>query len=420
MTSQIENNYPDLSCCRVCGLSTLEDFLELGNLYQTGFFPLKDERVKRSALNLSKCSNCGLVQLLNDSPIEELYGSNYGYESNLNSSMRAHLISTAKSLETKFNLTAGDAILDIASNDGTFLSGYTPDLYEIVGIDPLIDHLNDFYPENTLKIKKFFSSTEVNKCIDRKFNLITSFSVFYDLNNPVQFSKDIENLLAPEGVWVLEQSYLPSMFQTLGFDTICHEHLLYLTLSDLENITRRSGLKIFNVLINDVNGGSFQVYVCRSTSKTHQMNPYVQWLLNWEINSGITSLENCIIFSENVKRFKKELRNLLSDFKQNGFSIFGLGASTKGNVLLQYCELSEFVATIGEINPKKFGKVTPGSNIPIVNQKLLLETAEHDMSKSLGIILPWHFRNSITKSAEIYLEKKGSLLLPLPFPTVIN
>jgi 2-polyprenyl-3-methyl-5-hydroxy-6-metoxy-1,4-benzoquinol methylase len=334
--------------------------------------------------------------------------------------MRTHLQSTARYLENKFELKPGDSVLDIASNDGTFLSGYSIGKFDLVGIDPLIEHLNDFYPKQTIKIRDFFSAKEINKNFSKKFKIITSFSVFYDVNHPIQFTKDIEKLLTPDGVWVLEQSYLPSMIQTLGFDTICHEHLLYLTLNDLENITKQAGLKIFNVKLNKVNGGSFQVYVCRSSSTNYETNPYVNWLLNWEIESGITSLESCLEFGRNIKQYRTYLRNLLFNFKKNKFKIFGLGASTKGNVLIQYCGLSEFISEIGEINPKKFGKVTPGTGIPIVNQKNYFDSSELNFSNHLGVILPWHFENSILNSAENYLSKNGNLLLPLPFPTIIS
>jgi hypothetical protein len=248
---------------------------------------------------------------------------------------------------------------------------------------------------------------------------VTSFSVFYDLDDPIRFAQDVENILEDDGVWILEQSYLPMMINSLGFDTICHEHLLYLSLNDFDQIFKQAGLQIFAAKMNDVNGGSIQLYVKKASNRNYIVSPYVDWLLQWEKDSGVISFENCQLFAKSVKVHSIKLRNLIESHKNLGYYIFGLGASTKGNVLLQYCNLGELIEEIGEINPKKFGKVTPGTNIPIVNQDKMLGTENSNTSMQLGIVIPWHFRNSIKNSAEHYLSKGGSLLVPLPFPEII-
>jgi len=406
------------SFCRFCSQNTIKSFLNLGDMHLTGYFPDIDVEIPKKPLNLGKCESCGLVQLVDRSSISELYGKEYGYESNLNSSMKNHLQKTAQYLEKRFNLTLNDYVLDIASNDGTLLSGYRK-VKEITGIDPIVDYLNNHYPESSIKISSFFSAEAVQERIIHKFKMITSFSVFYDLDDPIRFAIDVEKLLTPDGVWVLEQSYLPSMFNTLGFDTICHEHLLYLTLTDLHNIAQSAGLKIFDVRLNEVNGGSFQVYVCKADNKILSINPFVKWLINWEKESEVASFENCLIFASNVQKFAQDFRKLLQSYKDSDFHIFGLGASTKGNVLLQFCGLGDLLVDIGEINPKKFNKYTPGTKIKIINEEKYLGKIASDMSKHLGVILPWHFKNSIKISAEDYLKNGGILLAPLPFPTIV-
>jgi hypothetical protein len=418
MESTLTESEKQQSNCRSCLTGTIKSFLNLGDMHLTGYFPEINIDIPKQPLDLGKCDSCGLVQLVDRLSITELYGKEYGYESNLNESMKTHLQSTARYLEDRFNLNENDHILDIASNDGTLLSGYK-NSSKLFGVDPIIVYLNDHYPESAVKVSSFFSKEAIEEYNKNKFKLITSFSVYYDLDDPVKFALDIENVLTDDGVWVLEQSYLPSMFNTLGFDTICHEHLLYLTLTDLDNIFQKSGLKIFDVKINEVNGGSFQVYVCKIKNTSLIINPYVNWLINWEKNSKITSYENCLVFALNIKKFASELRGLLRGYKDKNYFIFGLGASTKGNVLLQYCNLEDFIVEIGEINPKKFGKYTPGTKIPIIDESKLLNSVDFKASHSLGIILPWHFKNSIKKSATQYLNKGGSLLVPLPFPSVI-
>lgn len=419
MGSDLAESKNPSTYCRSCTEGVIKSFLDLGELYLTGYFPEIDTEIPKQALNLGKCDSCGLVQLVDKTPIAGLYGEEYGYESNLNDSMKTHLQNTASNLETRFNLNENDFVLDIASNDGTLLSGYKKSK-KLFGIDPIIMYLNNHYPVSATKISSFFSKEALQQYTQNKFKLITSFSVYYDLEDPVQFALDIENVLTEDGVWVLEQSYLPSMFDTLGFDTICHEHLLYFTLTDLYNIFQKSGLKIFDVRINEVNGGSFQVYVCKNTNVLLKVNPYVDWLLRWEKNSKVTSYENCLVFASNVRKFSVEFRELLQKYKDENYQIFGLGASTKGNVLLQYCNLGGIIEEIGEINPKKFDKYTPGSRIKIVNETKYLGKTGTKNSKYLGVILPWHFKNSIKKSASEYLSNGGTLMVPLPFPMVIS
>lgn len=407
------------SDCRFCGNSTLVKLLDLGNLYLTGQFPDINENVSSESLVLSQCSKCGLVQLFNRLPVEDLYKPGYGYESHLNSGMKSHLISSAQKFEEKFGLSDGDYVCDIASNDGTLLSGYARKNITKIGIDPLISEFKDNYPVNSIKIIEFFSASAYFQRVKSKCKIVTSFSVFYDLDDPVKFARDVCSILHDDGVWILEQSYLPLMLDTNGFDTICHEHLLYLKLIDLRNIFEKSGLEIFDFKINDINGGSIQVFVQKSDVKKHKVEPIVDWQIDWEklnLLEDNTRIQN---FVSSVKDLKLSLNKLLLAYKNAGYSIFGLGASTKGNVLLQYCGISsEIIEYIGEINPKKFGKFTPGSQIKIIDQNELIGSNLIDCSNKLGVILPWHFTSSIVKNASEFIDKGGQLLSPLPFPKI--
>jgi len=405
--------------CRICTSQNIESFLDLGVLALTGKYADPGISIDKQPLNLGKCINCGLVQLMDNFINTDLYSAGYGYESHLNNSMKSHLQSTAKYIENRFKPSRNDIIVDVASNDGTLLSGYSIDAKEFIGIDPLINIFANKYPNKAIKINEFFSKEAYFKWTDQKAKIITSFSVFYDLEDPIKFSQHIENILEDDGVWVLEQSYLPKMISSLGFDTICHEHLLYLSLSDFDRIFKQVGLEIFEAKLNDINGGSIQLYVKKLTNSSYTVSPYVAWLLHWENSSGVNSFDNCMIFAKNVKNYAVQLRRIVESYKDLGYFIFGLGASTKGNVLLQYCNLGGLIEEIGEVNPKKFGKVTPGTNIPIVNQDKLIGPQNLDTTNQLGIIIPWHFKNSIKNSAENYLSKGGSLLVPLPFPEII-
>lgn len=406
------------SACRICSSNDLKTHLDFGSLYMTGHFPEPDEEVCKAPLALAKCQDCGLVQLRHSQPIGELYKDGYGYESHLNGSMRRHLTNSAKSFEILQKLVPGDVVIDIASNDGTLLSGYeTPGLV-YVGIDPLINSVSDFYPETSIRIESFFTKEDYFSRMKTQAKIITSFSVFYDLENPCSFMKDIEAVLTNDGIWVLEQSYLPTMISTLGFDTICHEHLLYLTLRDIQNLCEMSGLEIFDVAFNDVNGGSFRVFIQKRFGN-RVISPFVSFVLDREVQLKAIANEGLIRFNEDIESFKQQITSLLSRLKNDGIPIVGLGASTKGNVLLQVCSInSDYLECIGEINRKKFGKVTPGTSIKIVSEE---EALLQSSSSLAALILPWHFRDSIIGKLQNFHFNNLKFILPLPsYPTVIS
>jgi len=332
--------------------------------------------------------------------------------------MQAHLKEVARKLELLLGLRSGDVVVDIASNDGTLLSGFANLGLQLIGIDPLIPFLTDNYPSNSIKIDKFFSKEAYRSVTQKKAKLITSFSVFYDLDDPIRFAHDIFSILADDGLWVLEQSYLPTMVRSLGFDTICHEHLLYLSLNDIQKICNEVGLEIVDFVLNDVNGGSIQIHIQKNRGPKSP-SPYISPFLKFESESRLISNEGLIDFGKQIEVYKNNLLDITKAFKDRGYEIQGLGASTKGNVLLQVCELDKkTISAIGEVNPRKFGRFTPGSAIPIVDENEIFEGVSRDR---LILVLPWHFKESIVKKAKLRRLDNAFLLFPLPFePSVID
>jgi hypothetical protein len=307
-------------------------------------------------------------------------------------------------------------VVDIAANDGFLLQGYSA-IGSYVGIDPLMDNFSDYYPSSTLKIRNFFTSKTYFESTDLKANLVTSLSVLYDINDPVQFAKDVNTILIDEGIWHFEQSYLPLMVETLSYDTICHEHLTYLRLTDINEILARSGFQLLDVSLNAVNGGSVAVTAIKS-NKHVEPNPFVNHLLRFEDNSGFVSGKAIHDFSAKAEQHRQDLRTLLSEYKSGGYTIVGLGASTKGNVLLQWLGLtSNEIQSIGDINPRKFGKQCPGSGIPITSEKEIIELAT---DRTIALVLPWHFREGIVKNCEVFLNKDAKLLFPLPRIEIVS
>jgi len=405
--------------CRFCGKPKIIPVLDLGKLSLTGVFLFKNENVPSADLVLSQCSNCKLVQLQNSYPTELLYSSNYGYESHLNSTMTKHLQSKARILEKKYlDSNAINVVVDIASNDGTFLSGFESDSILKIGIDPLINIVGDYYPTNCIKIADYFSTKTYWKNCSFSANIVTSMSVIYDLEDPVKFAQEVSEILSEGGIWHFEQSYLPLMVESTSYDTICHEHLLYLTLHDIQFMLKKAGMKLIDVTLNSINGGSIAVTAKKSSAVVEFSDPFIDFLLERERFLGFqdgTALSGFVVKSYT---HRQELRKLILDYRNSGYRIIGLGASTKGNVLLQWAGLnSQLIEEIGDVNPKKFGKVTPGTNIPIVPETEALQTTGR---KTIALVLPWHFRANILERSEIFLSNGGKLLFPLPNIEVVS
>ncbi len=396
--------------CRICKTNTLEEVINLGNMFLSGRFPNKSESVNSYQVALTKCSSCNLVQLGHEYPLVEMYGDFYGYESSLNPSMVEHLKANISNLQNF--LSKDGKVLDIGSNDGTSLSFY-PDNVEKIGVDPSGKRFVDKYPFNSILIPEFFDEEIVIKFNQSKkyFDIITSFAMFYDLPDPLKFAANIEKLLSNEGVWCLEQSYLPSMIKQNAFDTICHEHIEYYSFSDLKKIFDKVGLKALDVTLNETNGGSFKVLCCKKSSK-HKPNLTVDEIINYE-NLFFSNKNIFEDFKTRIENLKFDLREIIIELKNKGKKVYGLGASTKGNILLQYFDLDKnLIDAIGEVNKSKFGKFTPGTDIPIVDQKEILQE-----KNSCFIVLPWHFA-SFFKTSKIF--KDVHMIFPLPQIEIIN
>lgn len=397
-----------VTACRICGNEQLETVLDLGQQALTGVFPKPGVAVEGGPLVLVKCHGregcCGLVQLGHTYDLGELYGDNYGYRSGLNASMVRHLGEKVRWLQSRRPLQPGDLVLDIGSNDGTTL-GHYPDTVERLGIDPTTEKFRKFHPPGIRAVADFFSAASFKKIAgDRKARIVTSISMFYDLPAPMDFVRDVAASLADDGVWHLEQSYLPLMLDTVSYDTVCHEHLEFYGLTQLQWMTSRAGLRITEVQLNDVNGGSFAVTVEKGVGDA----PIVAELLAKE--ARLASLETWREFAATVARHRVELPALLRKLKAEGKRVIGLGASTKGNVTLQYCGITpELMEAVAEVNPDKFGCVTPGTQIPIIS-----EADARARKPDVLLVLPWHFRKTFVEREKAFLAGGGRLLFPLP------
>jgi NDP-4-keto-2,6-dideoxyhexose 3-C-methyltransferase len=409
--------YKEVADCRLCMGTKLVDVLDLGEQALTGVFPKSStEFVPSGPLRLCKCETCDLVQLRHNYDLGQLYGENYGYRSGLNQSMVQHLQKKVARIRSIVELKDGDLIVDIGSNDSTTLQAY-PSSLTLVGVDPSGPKFKSYYPAHVRLIPDFFSAHLMQEAYPgRRAKVITSIAMFYDLERPQSFVDEVASLLDEQGVWVFEQSYLPLMLESNSYDTACHEHLEYYALHQIKRMTDRAGLKIVDIEFNDINGGSFSVAAAKREAKYPEASALIASTLANENRLGLSSTETYRNFARTAADHREHLVRYLNQLKESGKKVIGYGASTKGNVLIQYCGLdASLVSCIAEVNQDKFGAFTPGSRIPIVS-----EADARAMKPDYFMVFPWHFRAGILKREQSFLAAGGKFIFPLPSVDVVS
>lgn len=405
-------SYDEIKECRVGQSKHLLSVLNLGFQTLTGVFPKNaQEKVTKGPLELVWCPESGLLQLKHTYSSSEMYGDNYGYRSGLNQSMVNHLTDKVAYLERLVPLQTGDVVVDIGSNDATTLKAYQTKGLRRIGIDPTGKKFAEYYPADIALVPDFFSSDAYRSVEKKPARIVTSIAMFYDLDAPIAFSKQIESVLAEDGIWHFEQSYMPSMLRMNSYDTICHEHLEYYSLAVVKTILEKSGMRLVDVAMNAVNGGSFAVTAAKASNKTIKSNDAViNWLLDQEDRMGLNTPRPYRDFEERVFRHRDDLTRLIRALNADGKKVLGYGASTKGNVVLQFCGLTATdIPAIAEVNQEKFGKVTPGTHIPIIS-----EADAKAMKPDYFLVLPWHFKDGILRREKEYLASGGKFIFPFP------
>ena len=404
--------YREITQCRVSGSKDLVSVLNLGHQVLTGVFPKSaSEQITRGPLELVWCPDGGLLQLRHTYEASEMYGENYGYRSGLNQSMVSHLTEKVRYLERMVPLKAGDRVVDIGSNDATTLKAYSAAGIKRIGIDPTGRKFAQYYTDEIKLVPDFFSASAYRSVESGPARIVTSIAMFYDLDSPVEFAKQIASILADDGVWHFEQSYMPSMLRLNSYDTICHEHLEYYSLGVVKTILDKAGLKIVDVVMNAINGGSFAVTAVKAGNRSVAQNSAViDWLLEQEDRMGLGTPRPYRDFEERVFRHRDDLTRLIRALTADGKKVLGYGASTKGNVVLQFCGLTnKDILAIADVNPDKFGCVTPGTHIPII-----AEQEARAMKPDYFLVLPWHFKDGILRREKDYLANGGKMIFPFP------
>jgi len=405
-------NYKEIISCRLCNSDKLINIVDLGSQYiQHSFIhPVKSVGIaQKYPTQLVRCKNCGLVQLKHTVNRDILY-SVYWYRSGTNNTMKKHLKDMVKEIMGIVKVKR-PKILDIGCNDGTMLTMFPTDTKK-VGIDP--SDISQGEPSDFKLISDFFPSKKLS---DKKFDIITSIAMFYDVDDPVFFAKEVKKLLTKNGVWVVEVAYLPTMLKNNSYDTICHEHLLYFHLEALEKIATLAGLKIVKADLNNINGGSIRCYLTlKNTNKYNNISSQISQIRQEEKDAKLSNQKIYSDFKKNIANSKKVLLKLLEKLNKENKIIHIYGASTKGNTILQYCGIGrDLIQFAADKNPEKWGAKTPGSEITIISEK-----ESRRKKPDYFLVLPWSFKNEFLLREKKLLDAGTGMIFPLPEVEIIN
>lgn len=405
--------------CRSCGSTNLTNILSLGLQYPSNFIELNSISDKREQIPLElifcEKKDCGLLQLKHTASRESLY-KKYWFRSGLNEKMVEALKDITKSVEKLISLSEIDIVLDIGCNDGTLLRSYQSKV-RLVGFEPASNLVDEAKEGTDLIINNFFSFYEfVQHFPNERIKVITSIAMFYDLEDPNSFVSDIVNCLDQDGIWVIQMAYLIPMLELNAFDNIVHEHLEYWSLKSLKRLLEEHDLEIFDVELNDVYGGSFRIFV--KTKKNDKLNIQnsVDEFLKKEDEFGLEKKETYLNFANRVNSLKNKLNDFIKKEISNGKLIYAYGASTKGNTLLQFYNLNnKLISKAADRDSKKFGKMTVGSNIPVIS-----EEQARDEKPDYFLVLPWHLVDFFKERENEFLNNGGKFIVPLPDFKIIS
>ena len=402
--------------CRNCNSKKLLKLFTLGKMSFTGKFAKNSKiDIPKAVVSLLICKVCKLVQLDRNFNPRYLYDKGYGYRTGINFTMTKHVKDVVIESVKLVNLKKNDAVLDIASNDGTLLNFYNKNTFT-VGIDPLIKNFKSCYKNINYGISDFFSFGAIRrKKIKKKFRVITALSMFYDLHNPNKFLQDIKKILDSDGVFILEHADLLSIIKNCQFDTICHEHLEYYSSKVIIELMKKNDLRVFNIKPNSINGGSMRYFICHEYSKYKNNYKNINMIINEETRLKLDKSKTFYNFFKLISNQKKKLVKLVNKIVKKKEIIHGYGASTKGNVLLQYFKISnKKIRYIADRNPQKFNLYTPGTKIKIVS-----EAFSRACKPNYYLVLPWHFKKEIVSREKNTIKRGSKFIFPLPKMKII-
>lgn len=404
-------NYTLITRCRVCGSKKLTRVVRIKSQYIASTFVKTNKDNPKSKIKIPMtallCEKCGLVQLKETVEPDLLYAQ-YFYRSHVTKTMSRDLKTVVDDALSRVKVKKGDAVLDIGCNDGTMIAMF-PDSVKRVGIDPAKNIDWSHLDKSITIVNDYFPSEQLAKY---RFKVITSTAMFYDLNNPNKAVQDIKDLLDDDGVLVIQVSYLYDTIKDMNFYDFCHEHLEYYSLKSIMYLMNKNGMSVFDASTNAVNGGSLRILVAKKEVK-RPVSDNVKYLLLKEKVLHLEDRETYKVFEKLIAYSTKRVREYIQ--KQIGL-VIGLGASTKGNVLLQICGITKkMLPYISERNPEKVGLRTLGDDIELIS-----EERARALKPSCVFVIPWNFKTEIVDREREYLEAGGTFLFIMPYPYVLT
>lgn len=410
--------------CRICGSEQLTEVIWLDEQYLSPTFVKTNEGNAlvniKAPMTLLLCDRkknsqgCGLLQL-KEAVNKDLLYTNYFYRSATSTTMREDLKDVVRDVERHVSLEKGDSVLDIGANDGTMLA-YFPAHTRRIGIEPAKNIDWSTLDPSLKMVNDYFSKKALETVAPgEKVKAITACAMFYDLEDPNGFVADVKSILAPNGVWCIQLSYLPLMLQNMNFYDICNEHLEYYSLHTLQSLMKRHHLTIVDATTNAVNGGSVRVFITHDEGSPTPSSSFLK-LYNEEERLALYDVDTYSQFFAQMTNLRDTVRNHILREQKRGHLVLGLGASTKGNVLLQFFGITkEMLPAISERNPDKVGLRTLGTDIELIS-----EEDARQRKPSCMLVLPWYFKEEIVKREQEYIQRGGTLLFPMPSPHLVT
>ncbi|MBI71047.1 MAG: hypothetical protein CME29_04900 [Gemmatimonadetes bacterium] len=387
--------------CRLCGNSDLEFIFSIGDQYINDFvLEEKIDQGKTAPLDIVYCSECDLTQLKHTAPQELLYSRQYWYRSGVTDTMKRELKDVVDNILAKTDLEKGDVVLDIGANDGTLLE-YFPKSTIRVGCEPANNLVEELATRCDRVIHDFWSEKSFLQAVSDldhpKAKVVTALGMFYDLDDPVSFVSDIQKVLDEDGVFVAQLMTLAPMLEKNDLGNICHEHIEFYSYKSLVYMYEKCGLEIFEVSENNVNGGSYRIFARK----------YRTGSIDYEEKGG---REDLLEFKNRIDSIKNKCLEFVRQAKEDGKTVHVYGASTKGNVILQYFGLdTNLIDYAAERSPEKFGRYTIGSWIPIIS-----EQESRAMKPDYYFVLPWAFFDEMYERESEWRAGGGRFIVPFP------
>lgn len=410
--------YKNITACRICGDTDLAECVKFGPQYLSATFvhtneghPLADAKVP---LTLVLCEACHTLQLKESVDRKSLY-DDYSYRISANPTKRTVLRELVADVTSRVEFERGDAVLDIGANDGTLLS-YYPDTLRRIGVETAENISWGHLHRSIAIINGAFKSEDVRPVLGKaQCKIVTSVAMLTGVPDIQAFASSVKDLLAENGVWCIQVSYFPRLLETLAFHEVCHEHLYYFSLGTLNNVLEENGLSIFDVSLNDASGGSIRAFATHSENAPKKTQAFRD-LRKTEAAQSLDELETYIAFRERLQKLKTTIKSFIRQEHEAAYTIAGLGASSKANVMLQFFDIDNHVLPyISERNPEKVSLRTLGTDIELVSER-----RARQLKPDVMMVLPWHLKSDVVRREKRYLESGGKLLFPMPYPHIVT